>query len=726
MGERTVECARDVSVASIISIVISCGALVACGDSGGDASTASGTSVTATDAGTTGGGGSESTTGDVTTGGMSGSDSDASAGPTSDAQTSTTGTDGETTGNVGPECSDSAQCNGDVCVAGECCPVDNVCGEEACCSGDELCLFGQCVVPGAPCKSVNDCEQGEYCEPALGEDEPDPDPDPDPDMNCTQDIPPGGFCLALPKSCDEAPDDPDCVDACEFYPEKGELNATIKWQWGLYDAEEFPDSSDVWATPTVARIYDANCDGVVDQSDPPNIVLVSGDTKGTCCSCGNEPVSTCRTGILRLLDGSNGKEIWSLEKAVDGVYGFAGMSVALGDIDDDGSMDIIAMTGDGYPVWINSEGEVVAIADTQVSGWNANAFGWGGGLAIGDMDGNGWPEIAYGRSLYTTGPGAITFLWSGAGGTGGGTTAALSYMVDLDTDGLQELLAGNTVYEYDSTTLWSNPQIPDGFTAVGDLDFDGEPEVVVTLNGTVRVLEGGTGVTELGPVTVPGVAGGGPPTIANFDGGDDLEIGIATGSYYMVYKPNYGMGTLDAVWSLPTKDTSSRITGSSVFDFEGDGRAEVIYSDECFLWVLDGEDGSLRFAAPNTTFTATEAIIVADVDGDGHAEIVRVSNSANWSCNQAPWTQPDPMTGRPGWTPPENAGFYQGITAFGDSANSWVGTRSIWNQHAYFVSNFVDVLGGAIKRANSRDYVQRGSTREAIKRPDLGAVSGVA
>ena len=90
-------------------------------------------------AGTTGDG----TTGDVTTGGMSGSDSDASAGPTSDAQTSTTGTDGETTGNVGPECSDSAQCNGDVCVAGECCPVDNVCGEEACCSGDELCLFGQ-------------------------------------------------------------------------------------------------------------------------------------------------------------------------------------------------------------------------------------------------------------------------------------------------------------------------------------------------------------------------------------------------------------------------------------------------------------------------------------------------------------------------------------------------------------------------------------------------------
>ena len=186
------------------------------------------------------------------------------------------------------------------------------------------------------------------------------------------------------------------------------------------------------------------------------------------------------------------------------------------------------------------------------------------------------------------------------------------------------------------------------------------------------------------------------------------------------------MGTLDVVWSLPTKDTSSRITGSSVFDFEGDGRAEVIYSDECFLWVLDGVDGTLRFAAPNTTFTATEAIIVADVDGDGRAEVVRVSNSANWSCNAAPWIDPDPMTGRPGWTPPDNAGFYQGITAFGDSANSWVGTRSIWNQHAYFVSND-DVLPKTARgSANSGDCVPRGSTHEALNSPDFGAILGAA
>ena len=52
-----------------------------------------------------------------------------------------------------------------------------------------------------------------------------------------------------------------------------------------------------------------------------------------------------------------------------------------------------------------------------------------------------------------------------------------------------------------------------------------------------------------------------------------------------------------------------------MFDFEGDGKAEVIYGDECFLWVFDGTTGAVRFAAPHTSFTGTEASLVADVPG---------------------------------------------------------------------------------------------------------------
>jgi hypothetical protein len=113
------------------------------------------------------------------------------------------------------------------------------------------------------------------------------------------------------------------------------------------------------------------------------------------------------------------------------------------------------------------------------------------------------------------------------------------------------------------------------------------------------------------------------------------------------------------------------------------------------LRVLDGVTGELRYAAPNTTFTATEALIVADVDGDGHAEVVRVSNSANWDCDQLPWTEHDAITGRPAWEPPTGQNYYKGITVFGDATNSWVGTRTVWNQHAYYVSNICDGSDGA-------------------------------
>ena len=137
------------------------------------------------------------------------------------------------------------------------------------------------------------------------------------------------------------------------------------------------------------------------------------------------------------------------------------------------------------------------------------------------------------------------------------------------------------------------------------------------------------------------------------------------------------------------------MTGSSVFDFEGDGRAEVVYADECFLWVYDGQTGAVRFATPHTSFTATEASLVADIDGDGRADMLMVSNGADpsaagWKCDIAPWNQPDRVVGRPAWTPPAGATAYRGLALFSDRANSWVGTRTLWNQHSYHVSNICD------------------------------------
>ena len=619
-------------------------------------------------------------------------------------------------GGGGGECTEDTDCDGGFCTGGSCCPTaEQVCGDN-CCEATDTCFASACVVPGDICLSAADCADGEYCEPELGPDVPDggiPDGgDPDSGQVCLAPAPRVGRCLALPPECPEGetqmPDGSACIPNCEYHPPVKKLDAVVKWYWGT-NASEFAGRIDVWNTPTVGRIYDTNCDGAVNQLDPPNVVFVSGNAEGTCCHCTTATTSACLTGVLRALDGASGQEVWSLRRVETASVGFAGTSVALGDLTGNGRLDVAAMTGEGRIAIIDGNGDVVAVSTERVPNYDLASFGWGGGLALADMDGDGHPEIAFGSTVFTFDGTDITRLFVGAGGTAGNAARALSTFVDLDgtADGHLELLAGSTAYKMDGTPLWdrSSGDLPNGFPAVGDFDGDGAPEAVLVASGQIWVLEGSTGATELGPLTLPSDGSGGPPTVADFDGDGKVEIGVAQKDYYVVVKPNYVDQVLEVMWQTPNHDFSSSVTGSTVFDFEGDGSAEVIYNDECFLWVYDGKTGHVRFATPTTSFTGTEASLVADVDGDGHAEIVMVSNGASptqWKCDISPWTEPDddPDYGRPAWAPPDGQTAFRGVTVFGDSASSWVGTRTLWNQHTYHVSNICDDRDSACSPPN--------------------------
>ena len=615
------------------------------------------------------------------------------------------------------QCSSPADCDGGLCVNGACCDsAANVCGD-ACCNGGSVCLFDKCVKPGKECNTANDCDPGQYCETALGTKPDGGAPDGGDDAGlCTQPLPLGGKCLDLPPVCDPdgGPPGPDagCVAECTYHPPVGQLDATIRWEWGA-NAVHRPNVIDIWATPTVGRVYDGNCDGKVDVLDSPDIVFVSGkaihvDTGlGTCCQCTGAATSACLTGVLRMLDGRTGKEIWSLDKASANSIGFAGLSVALGDIDVDGRMDIAAVTGEGLVVMVDGKGTVVRTSDKPIPGHGDATFGWGGGLSIADMDGDGFPEIAYGATVFSTTNGAITRLFSGAAGIGAeGIHEALSTFVDLDgaADSHLELLAGRTAYKLDGTNLWNRADISDGFPGVGDFDKDGKPEAVLVGNGKVWILDGTTGATLLGPFNLPGNGSGGPPTVADFDGDGKPEIGVAQANFYSVLKPDFVGKVINLLWKMPNHDLSSSVTGSSVFDFEGDGKAEVVYADECFLWVFDGATGAVRYATSTTSFTATEASLLADIDGDGHAEMLKFSNAADpsangWKCMNANG-QPTTVNGVT-WVPgPALGKSYRGMVALGDKANSWVGTRTLWNEHTYHVSNICDDRDDACEAPN--------------------------
>ncbi len=613
--------------------------------------------------------------------------------------TTTTGT-GAGSGNGGGlfggdagSCQTAADCDGGVCLNGSCCAsAGDVCGS-LCCTGSTVCLFSACVTPGIDCYTANDCPVGQYCETALGSQA---DGGADGGVAtvdggvCTQALPLAGKCLPLPVVCsaDAGTPAPDagCVADCEYHPPVGGvLNAVVDWSWGPV-AQANPTYTDIWATPVVGRVYDTNCDGVVNDLDHPVIIFVSGNdfdnaVNGSNCqtaTLGGTSPSMCHTGTLRMLDGDTGEEIWTSDSImIPGVgksIGWAGMSVAIGNVDGAG-MDIVAVTGEGYVVLLDSTGDVKRISATPVPDSSNGTFGWGGGLSLGDMDNDGFPEIAYGRTVFSTKAGAITLAFTGTAGQGGQADyEAISTMVNLlpAPNTKMALLAGNTAYNADGTILWNRsvagtagPALPDGFPAVGDFNGDGKPDVVLVgpvSNGTmdqatVWILNGADGTTLLGPVTLPTTvhaSEGGPPTVAAFDGTGTAEIGVATADYYWMLKPNFATSKIDIVWKTPNHDFSSSVTGSTVFDFEGAGHPSVIYADECYLWVFDGATGAVRFSAPHTSFTGTEASLVADIDGNGHAAILMVSNgadpsSAGWGCMEANGT-PVTINGVE-WTP---------------------------------------------------------------------------
>ena len=123
-------------------------------------------------------------------------------------------------------------------------------------------------------------------------------------------------------------------------------------------------------------------------------------------------------------------------------------------------------------------------------------------------------------------------------------------------------------------------------------------------------------------------------------------------------------------WRRQTEDDSSKVTGSSVFDFNGDGAAEVIYNDECRFRIYNGLDGEVEFSEPSESRTRIEYPVVADVDNDGNAEIVFGTSNESGFCSEGLVEQ-----------------YNAGIEVWGDAGDYWVSARRIWNQHAYHVTN---------------------------------------
>ncbi len=88
-------------------------------------------------------------------------------------------------------------------------------------------------------------------------------------------------------------------------------------------------------------------------------------------------------------------------------------------------------------------------------------------------------------------------------------------------------------------------------------------------------------------------------------------------------------------------------------------------ADEKTLWVYD-EVGTVLMQVPRSSLTQIEYPVVADVDNDGSAELLVVSNPYN-----GPQTAPS-------------------LQVIRDVQDRWVPARRIWNQHTYHVTNVLE------------------------------------
>ena len=578
--------------------------------------------------------------------------------------------DGSSSSGGDPMCAPDQQCNDvccnddQVCLEAQCqkdCGGPPPCGpQQDCCTGQEICYLGECVVPGNACdtqvcatKLANDCGNNKVCDPELKVCLPSKA-----DLNCTYKPPPQLF-KPVPTFTWGARRKVACTmdSQCQTAETCVLKVCTPDWPHLNIAADDRPTFNQSSSTAVVVDL---------DQDCVPEIVFNTYPS-------GNADTN----GVLRIIRGDNGAKIWT---NTDTNYDSNGTAnPAVGDLDYDGfpeilvpgeTKNILAFTSTGKPLWKSD-------AFTAANSSSA--------IAIANLDNDGNAEIVYGDAVFdATGK----KLFEGTKGEGKNGQGPITCVADLDGDGFQELIAGKTAYAFSGKVAMNNftvkqlwdSAVGDGFCGIADFNGDKQPEVIIVGGGKIYAVNAQTGV-KLAEAPIPNGGSGGPPNIADFDGDGSPEVAAAGSSQYIVYK-YAGGAAFTKLWSAPTDDTSSQVTGSSVFDFDGDGRNEVVYNDEVYLRIYPGvepdclknpvgplcdgnmTDAEVLFRDKNGSRTRTEYPVIADVDGDFKAEIIFPTNNDGGS-----------------------GVLDAGLEVWGDSLDNWVNTRPVWNQHSYHITN---------------------------------------
>lgn len=389
----------------------------------------------------------------------------------------------------------------------------------------------------------------------------------------------------------------------------------------------------------------------------------------------------------------------------DQMFGFSewnASQLAVADLDGDGKAEIIGIDRTHRGVIFDAKGNLLAGAQIPYEYEHAEAEL--GGPAIVDVDNHAPPEIVMGGQVLRYTPGTnktmptLKEVWQHSVDLP--YWGSLTIAADLDGDRRPEVIAGKQIFRgADGMDATPMPlQLLDGpgaYAAVADFNKDKKPDLVLAQSGAkerrLSIYDYANGKFLFGPLVLA-EPWGSAPTVADFDGDGQPEVAVAGSHDLTIYdlectasprpgKCDQGV-TPGILWRKSTQDLSSGSSAAVAFDMNGDGAAEAIYRDECWMRVYDGKTGKTLFAVSAPSATGVELPVVADVDGDGHAEII-VTATGFPQCTK----KPEPDTGTP-WTGDSTVG----ILVLSDPRHRWMPARPLWNQHGYHITNIEDDL----------------------------------
>ncbi|GBU08856.1 hypothetical protein AwDysgo_21870 [Bacteroidales bacterium] len=412
----------------------------------------------------------------------------------------------------------------------------------------------------------------------------------------------------------------------------------------------------------------------------------------------NNSIFTCTTPLAGDIDGDGKTEVFALTSNNEIVI-FEGHNGAIagrispgvvlanaawtgttfclldGNEDGKGEVFIAAQSGSIFLYEVTSAPGVRPITFAQR--WKKTGFDGRTSPVVSNLDGVGTPEFVVGNLIFDyDGNLKATLAFKGTAINFG--YVCLPLVVDLDGDGLPEIVVGTNVYKYNGSTatLWKTcPNIPnqDGSNMAADINQDGNVDLVFHTQynanpGFVKVWTPATG-QDLGVVATGLTGQRSVPFVGDIDGiitngkkypeiciNSDKSTGGSRGTLYAY---SYTGSGFTKKWEMPHTDGSGG-TILTLFDFNLDGVVELIYRDETHIHIFDGS-GSVpvsKFSSVCGSETASELPIIADVTGDGSANIVVTGNAQGKSTHGE-------------------------VMVFEGAASKWASAPNVWNQQLY-------------------------------------------